>query len=131
MNRTSSRTHRPSPFQGVLQFPTVTGNVSFAAEHPLERIAYRALIVGIGMCAVVYVYCVVASVLNITALKYAVRESAVSQSAIGVLEEQHFVMSRNLTVDTSAQLGLARVESSSFVYRPGTVGIVSTAHDQI
>ena len=91
---------------------------------------YRALIVGIGICAAVYVYCVVASVLNITALKYAVRESAISQSSIGQLEEQRFALSQ-LTTETSTQLGLAHVESSSFVYRPGNVGIVSTAHDQI
>ena len=131
MNRSSNKTHRPSPFQGVLQFPTMTSSLSFKSEHPLESVAYRTLIVGIGICAALYVYCVVASVLNITALKYAVRESAASQSSIGRLEEQRFALSQQLTTETSAQLGLAHVESSSFVYRPGTVGIVSTAHDQI
>lgn len=131
MNRSQIKTHRPSPFQGVLQFPSMSATISLRDEHPLESMVYRALIVGIGICAALYVYCVVASVLNITALKYAVRESAISQSSIGQLEEQRFALSQQLTTETSTQLGLAHVESSSFVYRPGNVGIVSTAHDQI
>lgn len=131
MSTTGNRSHRPSPFQGVLNLPTSPTAVGFAAEHPSERYLMHALAFGVALCAVLYVYFVVASVLNITARKDALRQSAVIESSIGMLEETHFALSRDINPESAGRLGLAPVGSASYVYRPGTVGIASSDRNEI
>ncbi len=126
-----NRSHKTSPFQGVLNLPTPSKNMAFAAEHRFERYFMHVLTICVALCALVYVYCVVASVLNITARKDALRQATAIESSIGVLEEGYFALSQHITPSAAGTLGLAPVSSASYVYRPGTVGVVSTAHDKI
>lgn len=105
--------------------------MAFAAEHPFEKYLMHVLAIGVALCAVLYVYFVVASVLNITARKDALRQSTVIESSIGMLEEQYFALSQDVTPETAGRLGLAPVGSASYVYTPGTVGIVSTEQGEI
>ena len=114
-----------------MQLPDGPKSVAFFGEHPYERYAAQVLVAAVMLCAIVYVYCVVASVLNITARKDALRQTAEIESSIGILEEQYFSMSQDITPESAAIFGLAPVSGSSFVYRPGTVGVASTEHDEI
>ena len=114
-----------------MNLPTTSKNLTFAVEHPFEGHAMRLLTAAIALCALAYVYCVVASVLNITARKDALRQSSALESSIGMLEEQYFTLSQGITPDAAGTFGLAPVGSASYVYRPGTVGIARTAHDEI
>ena len=128
MSRTpASHNRKPNPLQGVLPFGEVK-SVAFAAEHPFERIVFLVVGAGIVVCALLYIYFVTASVLNVTARKTALRETAQIQSTIGVLEEEHFALSQSMTQQAAADLGLSAVQSSQYVYRPGTVGVAVTSH---
>lgn len=102
-----------------------------AVEHPVEAQLFRAFIIGLVVCMCAYLYLVAASVLNVMAQKEAVSHSLQIQSSIGVLEEKYFALSQSITPESGASIGLAPISQTSYVYRPGNVGMGYTTSNEI
>ncbi len=96
-------------------------------EHMYERVAFRVLFAVLGIVLCGYLYFVGASVLNIIARKEATRASAALQSNIAMLEKQYFVLSEAVTPQSGGALGLAPVNETEYVYRPGSTASATVA----
>jgi hypothetical protein len=101
-----------------------------AIEYPLEGRVLRAVAIAIVFLAFLYVYLVSASILHIIARKEAVKRSTSTETAIASMEQRYFTLSQNVNQQAVSSLGLAPVESTSYVYRSSAVGIVDTAAQQ-
>ena len=102
-----------------------------AIEHPLEAVVLRVLIVTLGLCLSAYLYLVAASVLNVIAQKEAVSDAVQLESSIGKLEQQYFTLSQDITPEAGTSIGLAPITQTSYVYRPGNVGLGYTTSNEI
>ena len=87
-----------------------------------EQYLLHMLILGIGLCVVGYAYFVSLSIMNVIAHKEAIAESDRLQSAVGLLEQDYFQLSKNVTPALAAQLGMTETSDTTFVRRPGAVG---------
>lgn len=96
-------------------------------EYTFERIAFRVLFAVLGIILCGYLYFVGASVLNIIARKEATRSSVAMQSSIAGLEKQFFALSESVTPETGSSLGLAPVNDTDYVYRPGATASLTPA----
>ncbi|HTR18812.1 MAG TPA: hypothetical protein VMH91_02415 [Candidatus Paceibacterota bacterium] len=112
---------KPSVFQGAFDFEAVSKRQTpvLAIEHPAERIMFTVLLVVLGLFICAYFYLVVASVLNVIARKQADATSADLQQSIGSLEQQYFALSQSITPQEASQMGLAPIQQTQYVYRPG------------
>ncbi|HUO50047.1 MAG TPA: hypothetical protein VMU25_00525 [Candidatus Paceibacterota bacterium] len=120
----------PSALQGRIDFDAVAKREMrvLAAEHPAERIALKVLLVLLAVLLFAYFYFVVASVLNIIARKEADAQASKIESAVGNLEQQYFALSQSITPQAAQDLGLAPVEQTQYVYRPGNAASADTAY---
>jgi hypothetical protein len=96
-------------------------------EYTFERVAFRVLFAILGVILCGYLYFVGASVLNIIARKEASRSSVALQSSIAGLEKQFFALSESVTPETGSSLGLAPVNDTEYVYRPGATALLAPA----
>jgi len=98
-------------------------------EHPYERVALKWLSVALVSLICAYLYFVSASVLNVIARKDALRQTSDITSAIAALEQRYFTMSQEITRSSATGLGLGQVSATSYVYRPGNIGVVYSADE--
>ncbi|MDP3965646.1 MAG: hypothetical protein Q8Q13_02500 [bacterium] len=129
MGRT--KIHKPSIFQGQLQFSASRGSFALNAEHPLEAIAFRAFFILLLGLIFVYIYLVGFSALNIIARKEALAQAAQAGALIVNSERAYFAASQKVVPEAGLPLGLAPVAKTAYVYRPGTVGQASVSHNEI
>ncbi len=120
---------KPSIFQGSLDFETVAKRQSqvLAMEYPVERMAFIALLGLLTVLFFSYFYFVVGSVFHVIGEKQADARSANLQSSINSLEQQYFSLSQALTPQAAADMGLAPIKNTQYVYRPGNSAEVASA----
>ncbi len=123
--------YKPSVFQGKLNFSPVA-QLSFTAEHSLERAALRGICALLIVLACAYLYFVTASVLHVMARREALAKVDAIQGSIGALEQNYFALSQSITPQEGALLGLAPVSDTSYVYRQSnTIGAATIASNEI
>lgn len=112
---------KPSIFQGRLDFDAVSKKQTraLAVEYPIERLAYPILLVLLAVLFCAYFYFVTVSVFNVIGEKQADATSANIQGSIASLEQQYFSLSQSLTPQAASEMGLAPVQNTEYVYRPG------------
>jgi hypothetical protein len=112
---------KPSVFQGAFDFDAVSKRQTavLAVEHPVERIAFTLLIGVLAVLICAYFYFVIASVFNVIGEKQADVASSNMQGNISTLEQQYFSLSQGLTPQAATDMGLAPIQNTSYVYRPG------------
>lgn len=123
--------HSPSIFQARIAFAPARSGFRLNAEHPLENKAFRALLATLLILVFAYIYFVGASVLNVIARKEALARATQLTTAIGGFEKEYFAVSQGITPDAGADLGLAPVSNTAYVYRPGAVGQAKESHNEI
>jgi hypothetical protein len=123
--------HAPSIFQGKLDFAAAGRGASLSVEHPLERVAMSALALALVALIGGYLYFVSASVLNVMARREAIAQVAQIEGTIGGLEQQYFALSESVSPQLGAALGLSPARNTQYVYRPGTIGAVTMARNEI
>ena len=120
---------KPSIFQGRLDFEAVSKRQTsiLAVEYRAERVIFTIL--AVLLCALIfgYFYFVTGSVFNVIAEKQADAQSANMQGTIGSLEEQYFSLSQSLTPQTATDMGLAPVQNTQYVYRPGNAAAAAAS----
>lgn len=119
---------KPSIFQGKLDFETVSKQQSrvLAVEYPAERIMFALLLTVLGILFFAYFYFVIGSVFNVIGEKQADAASANLQGSIATLEQQYFSLSQALTPEAASAMGLAPVQSTQYVYRPGNAAAAAS-----
>ena len=110
--------YKPSILQGRFEF---NESVSLSLEHPRERMLLRVLFAALVALAMLYLYFVTSSVLNVIARKEALARLDGIQGSIGQLESRYLALSQGMTPEEGKALGLIPVENTNYVYRPGTV----------
>ncbi len=122
--------YTPSIFQSKMDFESVAKRQMpiLAIEYPIERVALTVLVSFLAILFCAYFYLVVASVLNIIARKEADARSARLQSDIGTLEHQYFELSQSITPQSASEMGLAPIQATAYVYRPGNAASADTAN---
>lgn len=107
-----------SLFQKARELPNAKIRVAtYAGESHLIHIL--SLFLAIAVCA--YLYFVGVSIMNVISNREATAESERLQSVVGTLEQEYFTLSRAVTPDMAASLGLVKTSETSFVRRPGGV----------
>ena len=122
--------YKPSIFQGRFDFAPVAA-MSFTAEHSIERLAFKVVagtLIGLGC---LYLYFVTASVLHVMERREALAKVHAIQSTIGSLEQRYFELSQGLSPKDGGKLGLSPVSQTSYVSRPGVIGAVTIARNEI
>ncbi len=99
---------------------------ALSAEHPAEGLLLRALSGVLISCIVLYLYFVSASVLNVITRSEAQLAASSLEGSIGVLQQEYFDLSQDVSRGHAVQLGLAPVAHVSYVHLPGDVGMVDT-----
>lgn len=95
-------------------------------EHPLEPVFRKGLFAAFFVLVLLYLYLVFASVLNVIASKEASSNAARLEGVVGTREQEYLAMSQFVTPETGAEIGLAPVETPTYVVRPSTVGMADT-----
>jgi hypothetical protein len=123
--------HKPSIFQTKLQFTAGGATHAFNAEHPFENVALKTFTAALFVLIFSYIYLVGSSALNIIARKEAMIKYAQVNAVIGDFERDYFAASEKVTPEAGLSLGLIPVTKTAYVYRPGTVGRVAVANNEI
>ena len=111
-----------SLFQKARELPKRQVNVAaLMGESHMMQFVMSALI----FCVCAYLYFVGLSIMNVIAHREASVESDRLQSIVSSLEEDYFTLSKNVTPETGAKLGLSPAKKSSFVRR--VTGVASNA----
>lgn len=111
--------YRPSIFQSKLDF-SAARSVSLTAEHPYENAVISALMLVLFVLACGYLYFVGASILNVIARKEASAETTRLQSSIALMEQEYFALAEHVDESIAADLGLVAIDTTQYVYKPGT-----------
>lgn len=106
-------------------FATIQSYTISVEEYAFEPVMRRLLVIIAIFSALTYVYFVSASVVHIVARKDA--ETTLSRTATEVaeLESQYFALSKDITRERAATLGLVPVEDTQFVNRIVRTAFVS------
>lgn len=127
--------YAPSIFQGKIDFSAgrhVRGRgFSLTIEHPAEPAAFRSLVAVLGVLAVLYVYFVGSTVLNVVARKEANMQATSLASAVAQLESDYFAATQEIGPEDGARLGLAPVAQTEYVHRPGNAVVLTTPGNEI
>ncbi len=123
--------YAPSIFQGKFDFSSVQRGASLSVEHPAENLALRILSIALITIVCGYLYFVTASILNIIARKEALAQVSVIQGSIGAEEQRYFELTKSISPRSGPGLGLAPITGETYVYRPGTIGAVTIAPNEI
>lgn len=121
--------YKPSIFQGKFEFSAGSAPVSLSLEHPRERLLLRVLggLLVALICA--YLYFVTVSVLNVITRKEALAQTTALQGKMGALEQRYLALSEIADPREAKALGLAPVQETEYVYRPGNVETVTIARN--
>lgn len=119
---------KPSIFQGSFDFEAVSKRQTpvLAIEYPAERLAFNMLIVLLAVLFCAYFYFVIVSVFNVIAEKQADTASASLQGSIASLEQEYFSLSQSLTPAAASEMGLAPIENTQYVFRPGNAAVIDS-----
>lgn len=117
--------HTPSIFQGTLELTRARG-ITLSSEHPLESVIAKVLFITLAVLLCGYIYFVGSSVMNIIARKEADAQTTKIQSSIAILEQKYFAIGHAVDPSTSAELGLAPISRTQYVYRPGNAASAGT-----
>lgn len=118
--------YTPSIFQGRLEL-SAAGGISLTHEHPYERTMMHALLAVLAVLCFGYLYFVGMSVMNIVARKEADAQTSRLQSAIASLEQQYFALSKDVDESAAVAIGLAPVDETHYVFRPGNAAAATMA----
>jgi len=94
-----------------------------------EHFVVRILIAAILMCVAAYLYFVGVSIMNVIANREASLESERLQSLVGTLEEEYFALSKAISPENGAVMGLSKTADTSFVRRGGGMASNVTPSD--
>lgn len=78
-----------------------------------------------------YLYFVGASVMNIIARKEMSAEATRLQSAIASIEQEYFALANDIDESVAVSYGLAPVENTQYIYRPGNAAAATIAGNGI
>lgn len=95
-------------------------------EHPYERVITRTVFGLLCILACAYLYFVTFSVMHVVAHKEALVQSAHLTDSISQLERRYFDLSRSVTRDEGARLGLSDI-TPSYVYATGNTAVNVTS----
>lgn len=104
---------------------------ALSVEHSAEAAALRAFGALLALLIVAYVYFVSMSILNVMARREALAQASTLQSQTAELEQRYFSLSEAMTPEAAGSLGLAPVEETAYVYRPGAVGLADASNNAI
>lgn len=99
--------------------------------YPGEHIAFQGLILALVGCVFAYGYFVSLSIMNVVTHKEAIAESDRLRSEVGMLEEEYFTLSKEISPEMAGRLGLTNTSDTSFIRRPGAMGSAVTAPSDI
>ena len=100
-------------------------------EHPAERFVLQACLFMLGLLLVGYLYFVCQSILNVMARQEAEHRATSLAGEIGALEQRFFSLSHTITPAEAQTLGLKALRSTSYVHRPGEVGVSEVSRNAI
>lgn len=128
---TKVSTYTPHILQGTLRLEWGKPRAGLAREFQLERraLAAAATVLGILVCA--YLALVAATILNIMGRNQAERRVEAIGNNIASLEERYLALSKRVTPEEASRLGLAPIDSVSYVYRPGNAALATPAQTAI
>lgn len=109
----------PSASQEKLNLFVSERRVSLATEHALEPIIRQALFALLIVSFFLYLYFVSASVLNIMARREASTATLALQSKVAHMQAEYFALSESVDSAFAGSMGLAPLEDTHYVYRPG------------
>ena len=111
-----------SLFQKAKELPHRHVNVAaYKGEHLILRLLCIALVV----CVCSYLYFIGLSIMNLVANREAVAQSDALKSEVASLEQEYFALSKAVTPDDAASLGLAKPVKTTFVRRADAGGVAS------
>lgn len=119
--------HAPSIFQGRFDFSAKRGSFSLTIEHPVERMALRGFVGTLVLLALLYVYFIGSSVLNVIARKEALTQTASLTNAVSQLEREYFASTQSVGPEEGARLGLTSLEDTVYIHRPGNAALAGQA----
>lgn len=102
---------------------------SFVMAFPREETAIRVSGALIALLIAAYLILVGLTTFNVIARKEALDAMTSVRTNVGGLERDYFALSQQVTPDQGAQLGLGPVSHTSYVRRPGAVGVVSVRNE--
>lgn len=123
--------YRPSVLQGALQLEVTKPRASLAKELAYERHAIAALSTMLLLLVALYLYFVAASILNVMGKTEAERNMRDIEGSMGSLEQKYLALSQSINQDEAGSLGLAPVQSVSYVYRPTASAMADTNTNEI
>jgi len=123
--------YAPSIFQGRLDFSGKRGGLSLTVEHPAERMVFRVLLGALAAFALLYIYFVGASILNVIARKEALAQTSRLTNAVSQLEREYFAASQGVGPEDGARLGLSPVANTVYVHRPGNAAAAALPSNEI
>lgn len=112
-----NKTVQASLFEKAKNIPQ--RSISIAAYRG-EAHALSILYFALGLCIAAYVYFVGLSIMNVIANKEASAASGRLQSEVAALEQEYFTLSKSVTPEMGAQLGLVPAGKAHFVRRVGS-----------
>ncbi len=117
--------YAPSVFQGRIDFARKKNHagVSLTIEHPFERLLLRLGAGSLVLLALLYVYFVGASILNVIARKEALSAIATESAKVTALEREYLETAQRVGPEDGARLGLSPVVQTAYVRRPGNAAL--------
>ena len=82
-----------------------------------EPYVLRCLVFLFALCIAGYLYFVGLSILNLIQSREATADSASIQSTVGALEQEYFTLSKAVTPEMGARLGLSAAKKQAYVRR--------------
>ena len=117
--------------QGTLQFEVGRPRAGLAMEHPYERHAFSILSIALAVLVGAYLFFVASSIFNVMARSDAMAEIRDIEGSIGGLEQEYLALSEGVSPQRAAELGLAPVADTAYVYRPGNTAVASMKPSEI
>lgn len=112
--------YRPSIFQSKLDF-SAPREMVLPGEWHHERTVMHSIGAALVLSAMLYLYFVSASILNVMQRKEALAQLTRLEGSIGSLEQELFALSQTATPEAGSRLGLQPVSRTQYVYRPTSV----------
>ena len=102
---------------------------SWTFAFPREEVVIRICGSAIALLIASYLILVAMTVFNAIARKESLDEMTRLRTSVGKLERGYFAISQQVTPAQSQSLGLTAESRTSYVYRPGAVGVASVRNE--
>ncbi|RJQ34679.1 hypothetical protein C4568_01995, partial [Candidatus Parcubacteria bacterium] len=123
--------YKPSVLQGTLHLEVAKPRTGLAVEHPYERHALSILSILAVLLIGAYLFFVMSSVFHVMARSDALAEIRAIEGSIGGMEEEYLALAEEVSPMRAAELGLAPVADTAYVYRPGNTAVATTRAQEI